>query len=99
LRVFSKRALREFWAKHRDAEGPLESWYKTSTKASWSNLAEVRLTYPHADPVGNRTVFNIKGNEYRLVVKIEYRFRAVYVKRIMTHAEYSGKEWLDVCNC
>jgi len=99
LSVFSKRALREFWGRHPDAEVPLESWYKTSIKANWSNLAEVRRTYPHADPVGKCTVFNIKGNEYRLVVKIEYRFRAIYVKRILTHAEYNRKGWQDVCNC
>src|SRR5260370_16815994 len=91
LRVFSKRALRESWRKHPDAQSPLQSWYKTARRSAWSNLAEVRRAYPHADPVGKCTVFNVKGNEYRLVFKIKYKFAAIYVKSIMTHAEYGKK--------
>jgi mRNA interferase HigB len=72
VRVISKRRLREFWEKHPDSKVPLEEWYKLTRKTDWRNLAEVRATFRYADSVGTCTVFNIKGNDYRFVAKIDY---------------------------
>ena len=89
MRIISKRALREFWERHRDAEAPLLAWYREAQRADWSGPAAVKARFPRASIVGgNRVVFNIKGNEYRLVVRINYRYRVMYVRFVGTHAEY-----------
>jgi len=93
MHVISRKTLREFEGQHPDAGGPLGSWYRIARKAEWKNLAGVRKTYPHADLVGRYTVFNIKGNAYRLIVKIEYEFGLIFIKRVLTHAEYDKGAW------
>jgi mRNA interferase HigB len=101
VHVISRKRLREFWTQrpHRAAEAPLQQWSKTVSKAAWGNLAEVREVYPHADPVGNCTVFNIGGNKYRLVTKIFYKQQTVLVRAVLTHREYDEEGWKDDCNC
>ncbi|MGH9844624.1 MAG: type II toxin-antitoxin system HigB family toxin [Blastocatellia bacterium] len=99
MRVISKKRLREFWEKHPDSQSPLEEWYKLTRKANWRNLAEVRATFRHADPVGTCTVFNIKGNNYRLITKIDYAYQKVFIKYVLTHPEYDRGKWKDVCGC
>ena len=101
MHVISMKRLREFWEKHPDAESPLRHWYKTTERARWYSLAEVRATFPHADPVkvaGGATmiVFNAGGNNYRVVVRLLYEFGRVYVKNVMTHAEYSRDRWKEL---
>jgi mRNA interferase HigB len=89
MRLISIKPLREFWARHIDAEQPLRTWIKVVEKARWSKSDDVVASYPYADPVGkNRVVFNIKGNKYRLVVHIVYEIQVIYVRFIGTHAEY-----------
>lgn len=97
MRIISKKKLREFWEKHPDAHAPLEEWYRVVRKAVWRNSAEVRAIYPHADPVGACTVFNIKGNDYRLITKIEFQWKAIYIKHVLTHSEYDRGRWKDDC--
>jgi|SRR5579862_3685219 len=87
VRIVSKRTLRAFWERHPQAKVPLESWYRIAKRANWRHLADVRETYPHADLAGDLTVFNIKGNDYRLTVQIRYKYHAIYIKNIQTHAE------------
>src|SRR5579862_7888759 len=89
MRVISIRRLREFWADHPDAEMPLRAWYHRSLKASWNTPADIKADDADASFLGNnRVVFNIKGNTYRLIVKITYQFGIVYVRFIGTHDEY-----------
>lgn len=78
----------EFYKDHADAKGPLETWYRVCKKAIWRNYNEVQNAYPAADVVGDdRVVFNIKGNKYRLMVRFSFRYKAIQVKWIGTHAE------------
>lgn len=93
MHVISYRALREFGEAHPAAKTPLRAWYKTAQKAEWQNLAEVRQTYPAADPVGGLTVFNIGGNKYRLIVGINYDTQVIYIKHVLTHEEYDEENW------
>jgi len=93
MRVISQRPLKAFWAKYPDAEKPLRTWIQAVKSASWKSLVDVRKTYPQADFVDPHTVFNIGGNKYRLVTKIEYKWQRVYVGHILTHAEYSSGKW------
>jgi mRNA interferase HigB len=89
LRVIAKKILREFWQKHNDCEQQLKSWYQETSKAEWQNSNEIKLDYPTASIVGdNRIVFNIKGNTYRLIVKINFDYQIVWIRFIGTHAEY-----------
>lgn len=89
MRTIAKRTLREFWQRYPDAEEPLLAWYREVEAEDWDTPAKVKAKYRNASVVGdNRVVFNIKGNDYRLVVKINYRYRVVYVRFVGTHAEY-----------
>lgn len=91
MRIIAKRRLREFWELHPDAEEPLLAWYREVGKEDWDTPAKVKEKYRTASVIGdNRVVFNIKGNDYRLVVKINYPYRVVYIRFVGTHAEYDG---------
>ena len=89
MRVIAKKILREFWEKHNDCEQQLKAWYQETSKAEWQNSNEIKLDYPTASIVGdNRIVFNIKGNTYRLIVKINFDYQMVWIRFIGTHSEY-----------
>jgi mRNA interferase HigB len=88
MRIIAKRTLREFWLLNPDAEEPLLAWYREVEKEDWSKPSQVKDKYRNVSFVGNRVVFNIKGNDYRLVVKINYPYRVVYVRFVGTHKEY-----------
>lgn len=91
MRVIAKRALVRFWESgHGDAEQPLKSWHALVKSASWSHPKEIRAMVSSASFLANNrvVVFNISGNKYRLVVKVEYEFQAVYIRFIGSHAEY-----------
>ncbi|WP_368041857.1 type II toxin-antitoxin system HigB family toxin [Nostoc sp. TCL240-02] len=68
-------------------------WYKLTSVAKWQNLVELRQTFPSADQVGNFTVFNIGGNNYRLITLVDYEYQKVFIRHILTHAEYDKDDW------
>ncbi|CAH1748701.1 Addiction module toxin RelE [Thauera humireducens] len=89
MRVIAVSTLREFWKLHPDAEQPLKAWFEEVTKASWTQPSDIKAQYGSASILKNRrVVFNIKGNDYRLIVAIAYRLQVVYVKFVGTHKEY-----------
>ena len=89
MRIISRKALREFWQQHSDAEQPLQTWYDRVKSASWKTPADVKADYRNASFLkNNRVVFNIKGNSYRLVTAIRYQPSIVYIRFIDTHAAY-----------
>lgn len=89
MRVIAVSTLRAFWECHRTAEQPLKAWYDEARRAQWLTPQDIRDHYASASFVGgNRVVFNIKGNDYRLIVAVAWRFQAVYIKFIGTHAQY-----------
>jgi mRNA interferase HigB len=89
MRIIAKGTLRDFWGLFPDAEESLLAWYREVEKEDWDTPAKVKAKYGNASIVGdNRVVFNIKGNDYRLVVKINYEYRVVYVRFVGTHDEY-----------
>jgi mRNA interferase HigB len=99
MHVISPKKLKEFWLKHPDAEIPLRTWLRITEKARWESLADTRKDFPHADLVGVCTVFNIKGNDYRLITKIYYQQQTVLVRAVLTHREYDKGKWKDDCSC
>ena len=89
MRIIARSTLRAFAARHPQARQPLDDWYKFAAHAVWQTPADVRLHFRSADILpDNRVVFNIGGNRYRLVVKIEYQFQTIYIRFVGTHAEY-----------
>jgi mRNA interferase HigB len=93
MHLMSIRNLRRDAARYPDAQQPIEDWYNIVRKTDWTNLEIVRETYREAEAVGNFTVFNIKGNKYRLIVDIDYESGTVYYKCFLTHAEYDKDRW------
>ena len=97
MNVVSRKALKSFANAHDFAAESLDNWYRRARKAKWKNLAEVRLDYTHADPVGKCTVFNIGGNKFRLITKISYVSQTIYIKRVLTRREYGKGGWKNDC--
>lgn len=93
MHLISIRNLRQMATRYPDAQQQIEDWYNIVRKTDWSNLEEVRQIYRDAEAVGNFTVFNIKGNRYRLIVDIDYESGTIYFKYFLTHAEYDKDRW------
>ena len=89
MRVIAKRTLREFWKKHADSEQPLKSWFHEAGNAYWNSPNDLKQDYPSASILeDNRVVFNIKGNKYRLIIKVNYEFQIIWIRFIGSHADY-----------
>lgn len=89
VRIISRKTLRSFWEKHPKAEGPMRAWYDFATRATWRTTQDVKNDFRSADFVGgNRVVFNIGGNNYRIVVVALLNAGTLYVRFVGTHAEY-----------
>jgi len=91
MRIISRKTLKDFWEKpeYQDSQSQLEAWYAEAHNAVWKNPAEVKQQFGNGSIVpGNRFVFNIAGNKYRLVVKIHYNTGVIYIRFIGTHSQY-----------
>ena len=89
MRIIAKKILRDFWEVHPDTEQQLKAWYQETSKADWPSSKKIKTEYPSASFLAdNRVVFNIKGNHYRLIVKISYDYQMIWIRFIGTHAEY-----------
>ena len=89
MRVISKKILREFWEKHSDSEQQLKSWFQETSNAEWNSPNDIKIEYPSASILSNnRVIFNIKGNKYRLIVRINYDYKMAWIRFVGTHAEY-----------
>jgi len=89
VKVIAKKILREFWEIHSDCEQQLKAWYQEAENSNWKNLNEMKNDFPSASILkDNRVCFNIKGNNYRLIVKINFDYQMMWIRFIGTHAEY-----------
>ena len=97
MRIISRKTLQEAAKRHPESESGLDAWYRIAKSAKWQNLQDVRQTCASADGVnvGDRiyTVFNIGGNKFRLITHVVYRYQTIYVKQVLTHAEYDKGTW------
>ena len=93
MHVIAKPALIEFCEKHPDAETPLQAWFRTIENETFVDFNDLRATFASADYVDGLTVFNIGGNKYRLIVAIHYNRHKVFVRAVLTHAEYDLGKW------
>jgi len=93
MRIIKRGALEVFWQKHPDAKASLESWYAVVRSANWRTPADLKQVYHNADLVGRRTVFNIAGNKYRLIARVNYGAQIVFVLHLLTHSAYDQWAW------
>lgn len=93
MHVISRKALLEFCKHHDDSRVALDDWYRIVSKAKWQHINDVKSVYPSADAVGKFTVFNIRGNKYRLIASISHKTQDVYIKYVLTHTEYDSGSW------
>jgi mRNA interferase HigB len=93
MRIISRKALREFWDLHPDSQQPLSRWYTIVRKTDFKDFNELRMTFPSADWVGGLIVFNIGGNRYRLIAAIHFNRGRVYIRHVLTHADYDQGAW------
>lgn len=93
MHIISKKKLKEFWEKHPEAKPNLQTWYKMAKKAKWTNIVDLCQVFPSADLVNNFTIFNISGNNYRLIALVDYQYQEIYIRYILTHAEYDKQNW------
>jgi mRNA interferase HigB len=97
VNVISKRGLFEKAAKFAGAKSALQVWFDTAIDAEWHSLEDIRKSFPATDMVGPLAIFNIKGNNYRLIVRMVFQYQRIDVKEFFTHAEYDKegrKKWL-----
>ncbi|MDB9512628.1 type II toxin-antitoxin system HigB family toxin [Kamptonema animale CS-326] len=93
MHVITPARLQKFWEEHPNAENSLQLWNQRTAKAKWQNFNELRQLFPSADQVENFTVFNISGNNYRLITLVDYKYQKVFIRNILTHAEYDKEDW------
>lgn len=91
MKIISVKILKDFWQKHPDSEQHLKAWLDEAKHSNWLHPADIKSKYRNASVLKNkRVVFNIKGNHYRLIVAIAYRFGAIYINFIGTHLQYDA---------
>lgn len=93
MHIISRKKLLEAGNKHSVLKEPLDAWFRIAKKATWKSLVDARQDFPTADLVGKLTVFNIKGNTYRLIGEIYYERQVVLIRDVLTHAEYDKGDW------
>lgn len=99
MRIISKRRLQEFWERNPESEKALLSWYGIVKKVDWKNFSEVRETFRYADVYRDCVIFDIGGNKFRLITKIRYQKKRIYIRFVLTHTEYDKDSWKEDCEC
>jgi len=94
MKILGRDKLEKFWNRHADAKGALQAWYDETDKAAWSTSQDIKDRYSSASFLkGNRVIFNVKGNHYRLVVKVRYQNGIVLIEWVGTHAQYDKQSF------
>lgn len=95
MHIITRQRLLEFSAKHPETESAVDHWYRVMKRTDFASLVELRLAFPHADPVGDLIVFNIGGNKARLITAIHFNTQRVFIRSVLTHAEYDKEKWKE----
>ena len=93
MHIITRKRLMEFARIHPDARAPLNAWFTIVRKTDYTSFADLRATFPSADQVSRFTVFNIGGNKFRLIAAIHYNRKKLYIRHVLTHAEYDRGAW------
>jgi mRNA interferase HigB len=93
VHIITRKALIDFWKKHTESRMALLRWFKIVQKTEFDSFAGLRMVFPSADKVEHWIIFNIGGNKYRLIASIHFNRRKVYIRHVLTHAEYDRGDW------
>jgi mRNA interferase HigB len=93
MHIISGSRLKKYCATYPNAKPALQQWLKATDKTAWNNFVETRQTFPSADLVGNLTVFNIAGNNFRLITYIDYERKKIFIREFLTHSDYDKGNW------
>jgi mRNA interferase HigB len=99
MRIISKNAIKKFWGKHSGAEQSLLSWHKIAKSCTWNDFSDVRKTFRNTDVYRDCVIFDVGGNKYRVIAKIRYRTKRIYIRFVLTHSEYGKGSWKEDCEC
>ncbi|MFC1975420.1 type II toxin-antitoxin system HigB family toxin [Chloroflexota bacterium] len=99
MHVITHKRLLDFAREHPNSQSGLEHWYRVVKRHNFDTFVELRGAFPHADQVGKLTVFNIGGNKFRLIAAIHYNRHRVYIRQVLTHAEYNKGQWKEITRC
>lgn len=102
MRIISEKQLREFWQAARGAEGArrkkaMREWMTVIRRADWNNFSDVRDTFNHSDVYCRCVIFDVGGNEYRIIAKVAYRVKIVFIRAVLTHEKYDENKWQGDC--
>ncbi len=95
MHVITRKRLNEFAAQYPESESALAHWYRVAKTYDFASFSELRQQFPSADKIGKFTVFNVGGNKVRLVTAIHYNRRKIYIRAVLTHAEYDEGKWKE----
>jgi mRNA interferase HigB len=93
MHVITRSRLMQFGERHPEARSSLLVWYKIVLGTAFEDFVELRQIFPSADQVGNFTIFNIGGNKFRLITLIDYNYQKIFIRHVLTHAEYDKNRW------
>lgn len=97
MRIVTKRKLKEFWMINKAAETVLRDWVKIVNLADWKTSADIKKTFNRANIYKDCTIFDIGGNKYRIIAKVEYQIHIVFIRFVLTHSEYDENKWQSDC--
>ncbi len=97
MRIVSTRKLKEFWTENKTAEVVMRDWIKTMYLADWKTSADVKKTFNSTNIYKDCTIFDVGGNKYRIIAKVEYQIHIIFIRFVMTHSEYDEKKWQSDC--
>jgi len=99
VRVISRKKIRDASEQHPEWEASLSAWYRIAKNADWTNFPDVRQSWRNSDSVGTCIVFDLSHNKCRLIAWVNYRSKKIFVRYILSHAEYDKEKWKDDCDC
>lgn len=97
MRLISRKALRDYWEAHPESEDVLDDWFRKLKRIEPTNLAELKQTFPSADLYGCCVIFNVGGNNYRVITHVNYRRNEVFIRFVLSHSEYDKDRWKSDC--
>jgi mRNA interferase HigB len=97
MEIVNYEVINEFKKRYADSRSALDLWLDVTLKAEWKNFEDVKKNFRTASKVDQCTVFNIKGNHYRLITRISYKLQQVHINTVLTHAEYDKEKWKSDC--
>ena len=97
MRVISRKALRTYWEEHPVSEDVLNDWFRKIRRVEANSIVKLRQTFPSADLVRDCVVFNVGGNNYRIIAHVDFDLQIVWIRFVLSHAEYSKEKWKTDC--